>query len=228
MKRSTTLALLLLFGQALSPARGADSFVLEPDDYPHRAVLNDVNPRVQLRIYDGVLRTDFPNQFGVFPDPGVIPVTALTNEDIFGGYFTSTGTKSFGHGGVDFTPESRQIAMRFLGPAGTVTIDVIGTSNLNTVVGVLEVFSPAGALLQTVTSAELARQQVATLSITRPGFDIGFARAYSSAAFSPFGAFDHLRFTSIPEPAGATLLLLSLALRWRRPGRPTSPLEPYL
>src|SRR5262249_43605392 len=53
---------------------------IEPDDYAEDAVLNDVHPLVDLRIYDGVIETNFPVDFGVFPDPTVITVTANENE----------------------------------------------------------------------------------------------------------------------------------------------------
>ncbi len=105
---SGTLVLLVM-----SSVQAANNRI-EPDDHAEGAVLNDVHPLVDLRIYDGVLRTNFPTDFGVFPDPAVSPVTANENPDIFGGYFTSTGTKTFGHADITFFPESRQLAMLFL------------------------------------------------------------------------------------------------------------------
>jgi hypothetical protein len=169
---------------------------IEPDDYSEDAVLNDVNPRVQLRIYDGVIHKDFPAEFGVFPDPAVITVTANANPDIFGGYFTSTGTKTFGHSDITFSDESRQLAMHFADPTSQVTIDFIGTSTLVTEIGVLQVYSAQGALLDTFTSAPVYAHQVATLSLTRALGDIGYARAYSSPTADPFGTLDNLRFVT--------------------------------
>jgi hypothetical protein len=216
--RAAIFALINVFA---SSCFGASSFVIEPDDYAHGTNLNDINPRVQLRIYTG---NDFPTSYGVFPDPAIIPVSALTNEDILGGYFTSTGTKSFGHYLIGFNPQSRQIGMKFNGAASSVSIDVIGRSDFRGAIGVLEVFSPTGMLLESVSSAPLGRHDVATLSITRPATDIGYARAYSSLTGSPFGTFDNLRFSSVPEPAGASLAAFGLlALIYRhvrsRPGR---------
>lgn len=183
-------------------AHAQQSYVIEPDDYSEGAVLNDVHPQVDLRIYDGVLYESYPEQFGVHPFPDVIPVTATTSEDFFGGHYTSTGTKVFGHAEIDFSSAGRQLGMRFSNATGSVSIDIIGSSDLSSVVGVLEVFDVAGNLLEATSSGQLGRQDFATMSITRPTFDIGYARAYSSPDFSPFGRLDFLRFTSL---AAATL-----------------------
>lgn len=195
-------------------------FEIEPDDFDDGTVLNTIHPRVDLAIHDGISTPDFPTDFGIFPAPAIIPVTALTNEDIFGGYFTSTGTKTFGHAGVDFTPLSRAIGMRFNGSAMEVSIDVIGTNDLTSTVGVLEIYDAGGNLLDSVNSSELLRQDVETLSISRPTFDIAFARAYSDSDFNPFGSFDRLRFTAVPEPtsslAGLAMGTVALARRRRR------------
>jgi hypothetical protein len=199
------LATIFLFA---APSLAALPFVdnlIEPDDYADRTVLNDIHPRVQLRIFDGVIRDDFPNDFGVFPAPNVIPVTANDNRDIFGGHFTSTGTKSFGHANITFFPESRQLAMRFLAPTTDVSIDFIGTSTQSSQIGVLEVFNRQGMLLDTFSSGQLSAHQIATLSLSRPAGDIGYARAFSSPDGSPFGTLDNLRFVTIPEPAAFVL-----------------------
>jgi len=203
--RAALIVLFTLF--ASSSGFAAGSFVIEPDNYAHGTKLNDIHPRVQLRIYTG---DDFPSKFGVFPNPDIIPVSALTNDDVLGGYFTSTGTKSFGHYFIGFNSQSRQIGMKFLGAASSVSIDVIGRIDFTGVVGVLDVLSPTGQLLQSVTSAPLGRHDIATLSITRPATDIGYARAYSSSAGSPFGTFDNLQFSSVPEPASASLMAIGL------------------
>lgn len=192
------------------------SYVVEPDDYAQGAVLNDISPGVALRIHDGVIsdgdpRPAFPADFGVFPDPSVIPVTARTNADPPFGYFTSTGTKAFAHAGVGFNNQIRQLAMRFNGTAGQVSIDVIGSSSITATVGLLEVYDRAGVLLESVQSPSLFRRGVATLSISRPAFDIGYALAYSSPDFSQFGRFDNLRFTTVPEPAGCVTCCILVA-----------------
>jgi hypothetical protein len=181
----------------------AATHLIEPDDYAEGAVLNDVHPLVQLRIYNGSFNPNFPADFGVFPDPEVIPVTANENEDIFGGYFTSTGTKSFGHADIPFFAESRQLAMRFLAPASEVSIDFIGTNSLADAVGVLEIFSAQGALLDSLMSAPVTAHEVVRLSLTRPTADIGYARAFSAPENDPFGALDDLQFvTTTVELAG--------------------------
>ncbi len=179
---------------AVAPAACGQTFAVEPDAFADDAVLNDVSPAVELRVFDGFLQPNFPVDFGVFPDPDVIPITAVTNPDIFGGFLTSTGTKSFAHAGVNFFNETAQLAMRFPTAASSVSIDVIGTSDLSSTVGRLEVYSSGGQFLQSVSSGQLFRQGVGTLTISRPAGDIGFARAFSDPGFSPFGAFDNLRF----------------------------------
>ncbi len=169
---------------------------IEPDDFAENTVLNDISALVDLRIFDGIIYTSFPNDFGIQPDPTIIPVTANENPDIFGGYFTSTGTKTFGHAGIEFFPESRQLGMRFLTTTSQVTIDFIGTNALAEEIGVLQVYTRAGVLLETYTAPPVLAHQVATLSITRPLGDIGYARAFSSSAGDPFGTLDNLRFVT--------------------------------
>jgi hypothetical protein len=172
----------------------AAAYRIEPDDYAESANLNDVLAVVDLRMYNGFIVTNFPSQFGVFPDPSVIPITANNNPDIFGGYFTSTGTKSFGAANVPFFNESSQLGMKFSAPASQVTIDFIGRNLLLAGIGVLEIYSPQGVLLDTYTSAPLMAHQVATLTLTRPQADIGYARAFSDDTSDVFGALDNLRF----------------------------------
>jgi hypothetical protein len=180
----------------------AATIVIEPDNYAEGTVLNDVNPNVQLRIYDGIIDTDFPNNFGVFPSPSVIPVTANENEDIFGGYFTSTGTKSFGHADITFFPESRQLAMRFLSPTTRVTIDFISTSFFDPEVGVLEIYNQAGLLLNATVTGQLFEHQKGTLTLTRPAGDIGYARVFSHPDYDPFGTLDYLRIETLDRLPG--------------------------
>lgn len=174
----------------------AQDYVIEPDDYADGTTLNNIHPKVELAIHADL--DDFPEDFGEFPDPDIIPVTSLENEDISGGYFTSTGTHSFGHAGVNFTSPSRAIGMRFVDPATMVRIDAIGSSNLSDTVGVLDVFDINGTFLESVETTTLGRQEIGTLTISREQGDIGYARAYSSDDHSPFGRFDNLQFSTVP------------------------------
>jgi hypothetical protein len=195
------VALLVGFLSFASRAQAAN-IVIEPDNYAEGAVLNDVNPKVQLRCYSPLIGNQFPQNFGEFPDPTVIPVTANENDDISGGWFTSTGIKSFGGGNIAWFSEDDELGMRFLVPTSRVTIDFIGTSSLRAQYGVLKVYSAAGALLDTFTSGARFSHQIATLSLSRPAGDIGYARAYSSDDGSPFGAFDNLRFETLDAVPG--------------------------
>jgi hypothetical protein len=189
----------LLFAAAiclhLAGSASASAYRIEPDDYAEGANLNDILPVVDLRGYNGLAGYTFPDQFGAFPDPTVIPITANENEDIFGGYFTSTGSKSFGGGNVPFFNEGFQLAMKFSAPVSQVTIDFIGRSTLDTAIGKLEIFSPQGTLLDTFTSNALFAHEISTMTFARPQADIGYARAFSSSEANVFGALDNLRFT---------------------------------
>jgi hypothetical protein len=202
MKNFARLSAVLLLMLCVEIGAKAATVVIEPDHYAEGAVLNDVKTQVQLRIFDGYIRKNFPVDFGVFPSPSVIPVTANENEDIFGGYFTSTGTKSFGAANITFHSESNQLAMKFLVPTSRVSIDFISTSHFDPSFGVLEIYSSAGALLNSFTSTGLFEHQKATLSLFRSAGDIGYARAYSSPSGDPFGALDYLRFETITPLAG--------------------------
>ena len=193
---------LLTSSFALAQRVDAATIVIEPDNYVEGAVLNDVSSLVQLRIYDSVVGDPFPTDFGTFPHPGIIPVTSTENEDIFGGYFTSTGTKAFGHSNITFFTEGRELAMRFLAPTSQVSIDFIGTNVISAQIGVLEVYSSAGTLLNTFTSAPRLAHEISTLTLTRATGDIGYARAYSSPDGSPFGALDNLRFETVVQIPG--------------------------
>jgi hypothetical protein len=179
----------------------ATSYRIEPDDYAEGANLNDINAVVDLRLYNGFIVSNFPAQFGVFPDPEVAPITANENPDVGGGYYTSTGTKSFGHADIPFFNETAQLGMHFLVPASQVTIDFIGRNSLSDAIGVLEIYSPQGTLLDTFTSSPITTHQIVTMSFSRGIADIGYARAFSSPDADPFGALDNLRFvTGAPTP----------------------------
>lgn len=205
MKTTAILAVACAWTTLCGPVWSA-VVSIEPDDFAESTTLNDINPLVQLRIYDGVLRTNFPVDFGVFPTPSVIPVTANEKIDIFGGYHTSTGTKTFGHFGITFFPESRQLAMRFPSLASQVELDFVGTNTIAGQIGVLEIFNASGVMLDSMTSSSLLAHQIATLRLSRSPGDIGYARAYFSPSANPFGTLDNLRFTTLPEPPASILL----------------------
>ena len=62
--------------------------------------------------------------------------------------------------------------------ASQVTVDFIGTNSLATAIGVLQIYSEQGTLLDTYTSSHVTAHQVATLTLTRPTADIGYARIF--------------------------------------------------
>ena len=162
---------------------------------PMERHLNNIHPKVELAIHSDL--DSFPEDFGEFPAPSIIPVTALENEDTRGGIlYINRHAFVWTCGKSDFTSPERAIGMRFMETATTVRIDAIGSSDLRATVGVLDVFDINGTFLESVETATLSRQQIGTLSIRRDQGDIGYARAYSSDDFSPFGRFDNLQFST--------------------------------
>ena len=199
IRNLTSVFLMVVLSASLASAQ---TYVIEPDDFANGTSLNNINPKVELAIHADL--DSFPEDFGEFPAPDIIPVTAIKNEDtILGGYLTSTGTHTFGHSSVGFTSPSRAIGMRFMEPAAAIRIDAIGSSDISDTVGVLDVFDINGVLLESVDTTLLSRQEVGTLSISRAQADIGYARAYSSEDNNQFGRFDNLRFSTEP---GTTLI----------------------
>lgn len=115
------------------------------------------------------------------------------------------GYHVFSSEGIDWFSSSSKLRMDFYRPASSVSIDVIGDSDLTDTYGRLEAYDANGNLLQMVRGFALKADVRQTLTITRPTDEIAYALAFSDDDFlnsSPFGAFDRIQF-QVPE-ASAT------------------------
>jgi len=111
--------------------------------------------------------------------------------------FASAGEHVFAHAGVGFFNNSRKLRLDFYRPAHSVSIDVIGDSDLSATYGRLEIFRADGTSLGFVRTQALGRDDVERLTMSSPNDDIAFALAYSDQAYlnsSPFGKLDGLSY----------------------------------
>lgn len=199
MKTKFSLLASLLVLALVSQSR-AQSFVIEPDNYPGGAVLDHIFPQISLTTA-GADNLPIP--------PVSFAVTA--SYDGFG--YASTGTNVFGHANVPFWNSDRRLRMDFNGAASFLAIDFIGGEFFATEIAQLDAFNSAGTLIGSYVSAPRAADSVEKMSIFRPAGDIAWAVAYLAPGNGSFGRFDNLLFT-VPEPSsGALLLLGGLALR---------------
>lgn len=108
------------------------------------------------------------------------------------------GENVFAHEGVSFHNNNRRLRIDFYRPARTVSIDVIGNSDLTDTYGRLEIFNSADQSLGFVLTNPLAADERETLSMTTGQDEIAYAVAYSDENVnnnsSPFGRLDTLRF----------------------------------
>ncbi|MFO0789945.1 MAG: hypothetical protein U0805_10845 [Pirellulales bacterium] len=168
------------------------SVTIEPDSYADSQILNTISPYVTLST--GVPPANAPT-FDVVADTD--PTGA------------STGTKVFAHaGGIPFWNTSRTLRMDFVVPATTISLDYIASGFMsNSYTGRLDAFSSTGTLLDSYETALLAAGQFETMTVTAP--HIAYAIAHPPS--DPFGNFDHLTFTAVPEPTWLVTLLIALS-----------------
>jgi hypothetical protein len=183
---------VLLAASLLIAAKSAKAFTLiEPDGFPDFTVLNHVSSQVSL-ITAGA--NNVP-----------LPFNVTASYDGFG--YTSTGTNVFGHAGVPFWNNDRRLRMDFSAPAEFIAIDFIGGWSFTNDTGRLDVFSSAGTLLESYITSPRAAGSIETMTISRSAGDIAWAVAYVPLNAGDFGRLDNLRFTIVPEPGCAALLL---------------------
>lgn len=172
---------------------------LDPDGYANGTVLNQIIPEVSL-ITAGQDNLPHPPQgFDVTVYETSFP------------WQPPTGDSVFAHAGVGFWNTDRRLRMDFNGLVASLSIDFQGGNNLVAEQGLLEVYTPGGALAGTYRTQPLFGGQVETMSISRPVADIAWAVAYTIPGESVFGRLDHLVFTSpvqVPEPQTTVLLAL--------------------
>jgi hypothetical protein len=160
---------------------------VEPDDYTDGTILDNVSPWVTLST--GAFSDNRPT----FSVQAKIDASAA-----------STGTKVFAHSGIAFWNTSRTFRMDFHAPATSVSVDYIASGFFSRVhTGRLEAYSSSGSLLGFYETAPLAGAQHETMTVSVPG--IAYALAYPPV--DPFGDMDHLRFTVVPEPNSAGMMV---------------------
>jgi hypothetical protein len=190
------------------------TIVIEPDAYTNGAVLNFVNPAVNLIIAD---HNNALLPFGVQAATSIFP------------FAPPTGTNVFAAGGVPFFNNDRRLRMDFAGLVSTLSIDFQGGSSGLAEQGMLSVYDLNNVLLGSYTTAGLLGGQIETMNITRPNPDIAYAVAWTITANSPFGRLDHLVFNApipVPEPSALWIvgagLVTFFALR-KMPARRSGP-----
>jgi len=192
IKPSLWLALILAASAAKTTAQ---LFTLEPDNFANATVLNHASSQVSL-VTAGA--NNLP-----------IPFNVTASYDGFD--YASTGTNVFGHaGGIPFWNTNRRLRMDFTTPANFIAIDFIGGEYFSLEVARLDVFSSAGTLLDSYTSAPRPSDSVETMFISRPAGDIAWAVAYLPPDGGSFGRFDHLQFSVVPEPSLGGFLLVAI------------------
>jgi len=191
------LALIGLLAATLVASASAQSFLIEPDNYPNGAVLDHLFPQVSLTTA-GADNLPIP--------PVSFAVTA--SYDGFG--YASTGTNVFGHAGVPFWNTDRRLRLDFNVAASFLSLDFIGGEFFTNEIAQLDAFNSAGTLIGSYVSGPRGADSVEKMFISRPASDIAWAVAYLPPGDGSFGRFDNLSFT-VPEPSAVTLILLGAA-----------------
>ena len=170
----------------------ADTVIIrgEPDDFPEGTDLTNLIPGATLTTADS---KNEMLSFKVRPDnAGFGP--------------SSTGQYIFASEGIPWFDDSDRLRVDFYAPVESVSIDVIGTSDLSAVYGRIEAFSDTGESLGFTRSRALLDRHVERITISRNQADIAFVVAYCDNAYlssNPFGRFDNLSFVQ-REPTAVT------------------------
>jgi PEP-CTERM motif len=179
----------------------AAPITVEPDTYPHGLDINTIDPGVLLRVYNATA--------GIAEPPALSAIEALND------FHVSTGARVFGHNGLAFFFDLRQLDMTFAAPTDFVSIDFIGSSTALAEVGILEIYDSLGTLLDTYTTDPLMADEIETMSFTRTLADVKIARAYTATGSVPFGRLDNLSYNQyavVPEPATFCLIGVAAAI----------------
>jgi hypothetical protein len=184
--RRLVLALGML-ACALAFGGQAQTFIIEPDDYPEGTVLDHQLPAVHLTSA-GADNLPIP--------PVPFEVTAVG--DLMD--FAPTGTNVFACANVPFWNSDQRLRMEFAMPVSSVTIDFAGGQYFTNETGRLDGFNAAGQLVASYVTAPLPADHMETMTISREATDIAWAVAYVPPDLGVFGRLDNLRFGIVPRP----------------------------
>ena len=172
---------------ALALRAGAQTHIIEPDDYLDGTVLDHIIPAVHLTSA-GADNLPIP--------PVPFEVTAVG--DLLD--FAPTGTNVFGHANVPFWNSDRRLRMEFAAPVSSVTIDFAGGQYFTNETGRLDGYNAANQLVASYVTAPQAAGHVETMTILREATDIAWAIAYVPPGLGVFGRLDNLRFGAVARP----------------------------
>jgi hypothetical protein len=181
--------LLVLGALAWAPAfgAGAQTYIIEPDDYPDGTVLDHILPAVHLTSAGA-------DNLPIPPIP--FEVTAVG--DLLD--FATTGTNVFACANVPFWNSDQRLRMEFATPVSSVTIDFAGGQYFTNETGRLDGYNAAGQLVVSYVTAPQAAGHMETMTISREATDIAWAVAYVPPDLGAFGRLDNLRFGIVPRP----------------------------
>jgi hypothetical protein len=187
-RRSQRLLLLLnVLVWAFAFGAEAQTYIIEPDDYPDGTVLDHILPAVHLTSA-GADNLPIP--------PVPFEVTAVG--DLLD--FATTGTNVFACANVPFWNSDRRLRMEFAAPVSSVTIDFAGGQYFANETGRLDGYNAAGQLVGSYVTAPQAAGHMETMTISREATDIAWAVAYVPPDLGVFGRLDNLRFGIVPRP----------------------------
>jgi hypothetical protein len=166
----------------------AQTYIIEPDDYPDGTVLDHILPAVHLT-------TAGTDNLPIPPVP--FDVTAVG--DLLD--FATTGSKVFAQANVPFWNSDCRLRMEFASPVSSVTIDFAGGQYFTNETGRLDGYNAAGQLVASYVTAPQAAGHMETMTISREATDIAWAVAYVPPNLGVFGRLDNLRFGVVPRPA---------------------------
>ena len=181
-----------------SLAANAETFLIEPDNYPSRTMINHIIPQVTLsQAFVNNTALQF-NVVSAVPDSPVgYPHVLTGNLEIGGNPYWNNNTRLR----MDFASSVQSVSLRFGG----------GDLNANDT-GILEAFNSSGTLIASATSSPLPAGSWETLSVSLAGDQIAWAVAYFPANGGSFGRLDHLEFSTVPEPSVCALLVTALGV----------------
>lgn len=171
----------------LACGAGAQTCVIEPDDYADGTVLDHILPTVHLTSA-GADNLPIP--------PVPFEVTAVG--DLLD--FATTGTNVFACANVPFWNNDQRLRMEFTSPVTFVTIDFAGGQYFANETGRLDGYNVAGQLVASYVTAPQAAGHGETMTISRVATDIAWAVAYVPPGLGVFGRLDNLRFGIVPPP----------------------------